>query len=238
MRQIVFLEVFLMMFWNGMIVWKQWHQFHRRKAVRESGMHLIHHHMMSVAAVHSSRAGHKTLENMGGDIMMTSLHHRWANGGEDNKHLISIGFLSWHFLPHWIRSATNQKMIPCLLDTKKLLILLTWTQYKIHWYLSTLDLWFIISHLFLVKIKFWLKVLLSFTVWLRLHFISLLYFSCEGWYWGRADRVNWGRDDSCLFRDKSHNSLWLILTLGTSLREQIRPDSNCSVGNLVLAQNY
>ena len=77
-----------------------------------------------------------------GGIMMTSLHHKWANGGENNKHLISIGFLSWHFLPHWIRSATNQKMIPCLLVTKKLLILLTWTQYKIHWYLSTLDLCF------------------------------------------------------------------------------------------------
>ena len=188
-------------------------------------MHLIHHHMMSVAAVHSSWAGDKTLENMGRDIMITSLHHKWSNGGENNKHLISIGFLSWHFLPRLIRSATNQKIIPCLLDTKKLLILLTWTQYKIHWYLSTLDLLFIFSHPFLVKIitfacktiKFWLKVLLSFTVWLRLHFISLLYFSCEGWYWGRADRVNWGRDDSCLFRDKSHNSLWLILTLGTSL---------------------
>ena len=26
-----------------------------------------------------------------------------------------------------------------------------------------------------------------------------------------------GGDDSSLFRDKSHNSLWLILTLGTSL---------------------
>ena len=155
--------------------------------------------------------------------MMTSLHHKWVNGGENNKHLISIGFLSWHFLPHWIRSATNQKMIPCLLDTKTLLILLTWTQYKIHW--STFNLSFIFSHLFPVKIimfacktiKFRLKVLLSLTVWLRLQFISLLYFTSEGWYWGRADWVDRGRDDSCLFRDKSHNSLWLILTLGTSL---------------------
>ena len=152
MRQIVFLEVFLMMFWNGMIVWKQWHQFHRRKAVRESGMHLIHHHMMSVAACSALfLCRTQNIGKHGGDIMMTSLHHKWANGGENNKHLISIGFLSWHFLPHWIRSATNQKMIPCLLGTKKPLILLTWTQYKIHWYLSTLDLLFMFSHLFLVK---------------------------------------------------------------------------------------
>ena len=106
-------------------------------------MHLIHHHMMSVAACSALfLCRTQNIGKHGGDIMKTSLHHKWANGGENNKHLISIRFLSWHFLPHWIRSATNQKMIPCLLDTKKPLILLTWTQYKIQWYLSTLDLLF------------------------------------------------------------------------------------------------
>ena len=56
------------------------------------------------------------------------------------------------------------------------------------------------------------------------NYLALLYFSSEGRDWGSVDRVDQGGDDSSLFRDKSHNSLWLILTHGTSLREQICPD--------------
>ena len=95
-------------------------------------MHLIHHHMMSVAPVHCCW----TQTEKRGDFIASYVNGPMV-GKTTNISLVSLVKFSAS-TDNVIRSVTNQKMIPCLLVTKELLIFLTWTQYKLHWYISLL----------------------------------------------------------------------------------------------------